>query len=126
MQWSTIRRKFGTNLFKKIQHRSGVEKIWSQGNHFAGGNFHHVAGHQTCRSQGRPQVEFCRSRHAWGVSLELMLAGEMQWAMQQMFRQYDLIADLLVPSEQMPEVEPQSEAAAKPARSEQPMFNLGE
>ena len=58
--------------------------------------------------------------------LELMLAGEMQWAMQQMFRQYDLIADLLVPSEQMPEVEPQSEPAAKPARSKQPMLNLGE
>ena len=58
--------------------------------------------------------------------LELMLAGEMQWAMQQMFRQYDLIADLLVPSEQMPEVESQSEPAAKPARSKQPMFNLGE
>ena len=58
--------------------------------------------------------------------LELMLAGEMQWAMQQMFRQYDLIADLLVPSEQMPEIEPQSEAVAKPARSKQPMFNFGE
>jgi hypothetical protein len=58
--------------------------------------------------------------------LELMLAGEMQWAMQQMFQQYDLIADLLVPSEQMPEVEPQSEPAAKPVRSNQPMFNLGE
>jgi hypothetical protein len=29
--------------------------------------------------------------------LEPMLAGEMQWAMQQMFRQYDAIADLLVP-----------------------------
>jgi hypothetical protein len=58
--------------------------------------------------------------------LELMLAGEMQWAMQQMFRQYDLIADLLVPSEQMPELEPQSEPAAKPARSKQPMLNLGE
>jgi hypothetical protein len=58
--------------------------------------------------------------------LELMLAGEMQWAMQQMFRQYDLIADLLVPSEQMPEVEPQTEPAAKPARSKQPMLNLGE
>jgi len=55
-----------------------------------------------------------------------MLAGEMQWAMQQMFRQYDLIADLLVPSEQMPEIELQSEPAAKPARSKQPMFNLGE
>ena len=58
--------------------------------------------------------------------LELMLAGEMQWAMQQMFRQYDTIADLLVPSEQMPELEPQSEPAAEPARSKQPMFNLGE
>jgi len=58
--------------------------------------------------------------------LELMLAGEMQWAMQQMFRQYDAIADLLVPSEQMPEVEPQTEPAAKPARSKQPMLNLGE
>ena len=55
-----------------------------------------------------------------------MLAGEMQWAMQQMFRQYDTIADLLVPSEQMPEVEPQTEPAAKPARSKQPMLNLGE
>jgi hypothetical protein len=58
--------------------------------------------------------------------LELMLAGEMQWAMQQMFRQYDAIADLLVPAEQMPEVEPQTEPAPKPARSKQPTFNLGE
>jgi hypothetical protein len=58
--------------------------------------------------------------------LELMLAGEMQWVMQQMFRQYDTIADLLVPSEQMPEIELQSEPAAKLARSKQPMFNLGE
>ena len=58
--------------------------------------------------------------------LELMLAGEMQWAMQQMFRQYDLVADLLVPSEQMPELEPQTEPAAKSSRHKQPMFNLGE
>jgi hypothetical protein len=58
--------------------------------------------------------------------LELMLAGEMQWAMQQMFRQYDAIADLLVPSEQVPEVEPQPEPETQPARSKQPMFNLGE
>jgi hypothetical protein len=58
--------------------------------------------------------------------LELMLAGEMQWAMQQMFRQYDAVADLLVPSKEMPELEPPSELAAKPARSKQPMLNLGE
>ena len=41
-------------------------------------------------------------------------------------RQYDAIADLLVPEQQLPEVEPQSEPAAKPARSKQPMFNLGQ
>ncbi|HTV63819.1 MAG TPA: hypothetical protein VMH30_14755, partial [Verrucomicrobiae bacterium] len=58
--------------------------------------------------------------------LELMLAGEMQWAMQQMFRQYDAVTDLLLPPEQMPEVEPQLEPEAKPARSKQPMLNLGE
>jgi hypothetical protein len=58
--------------------------------------------------------------------LELMLAGEMQWAMQQMFRQYDSVADLLVPSEQMPDLEPQPEPEAKPTRSKQPMLNLGE
>ena len=58
--------------------------------------------------------------------LELMLAGEMQWAMQQMFRQYDAIADLLVPEQQVPEVTSQPQPVAKPARSKQPMFNLGE
>lgn len=58
--------------------------------------------------------------------LELMLAGEMQWAMQQMFRQYDAIADLLVPEQQVPEVEAQAEPAAKPSRPKHPMLNLGE
>ena len=58
--------------------------------------------------------------------LELMLAGEMQWAMQQMFRQYDAVADLLLPPEQMPEIEPPTEPLAKPVRSKQPMLNLGE
>ena len=59
--------------------------------------------------------------------LELMLAGEMQWAMQQMFRQYDEVAGLLLPPQQVPDVQPQSETVAvKPARSKQPMLNLGE
>ncbi len=66
------------------------------------------------------EVATPRSEH-----LELMLAGEMQWAMQQMFRQYDLIADLLVPEQQVPEVESQPEPATKNARPKQPMFNLG-
>ena len=58
--------------------------------------------------------------------LELMLAGEVQWAMQQMFRQYDQVADLLVPLEQMPEIAAQPEPKAQPAKSKQPMLNLGE
>ncbi len=58
--------------------------------------------------------------------LERLLAGEMQWAMQQMFRQYDAVAGLLLPPAQMPEIEPPSEPEAKPARSKQPMLNLGE
>ncbi len=49
---------------QEIQHRSRVEKVWSQGNHFAGGDFHHVAGHQTRRGQGRAQIELRGSGHA--------------------------------------------------------------
>jgi len=55
-----------------------------------------------------------------------MLAGEMQWAMQQMFRQYDAIAGLLVPEQQVPDVQLQPEPAAKPSRPKHPMLNLGE
>jgi hypothetical protein len=72
------------------------------------------------------KLSFAEAATSGTSHLELMLAGEMQWAMQHMFRQYDTIADLLVPSEQMPELEPQSEPVAKPARSKQPMLNLGE
>jgi len=76
-------------------------------------------------SAGR-KLSFAEAAAPGTPHLELMLAGEMQWAMQQMFRQYDAVAGLLVPSEQMPKVEPQTEPAAKPARSKQPMLNLGE
>jgi len=46
--------------------------------------------------------------------------------MQQMFRQYDTLPDLLVPEQQVPEVQFQPEAAAKPSRPKQPMLNLGD
>ena len=58
--------------------------------------------------------------------LKLMLMGEVQWAMQQMFRQYDAIADLLLPPELLPENQPQPEPSAKPVKSKQAMFNLGD
>jgi hypothetical protein len=35
--------------------------------------------------------------------LERLLAGEIQWAMQRMFQQYDSIADLLLPTALIPE-----------------------
>jgi hypothetical protein len=43
-----------------------------------------------------------------------------------MFPQYDMIADLLVPKQQMPEVVSLPEPAAKPSRPKHPMLNLGE
>ena len=46
--------------------------------------------------------------------------------MQQIFQQYDTLADLLVPAQQVPEVKSQPEPAAKPPRPKHPMLNLGE
>ena len=72
------------------------------------------------------KLSFAEVATPGSAHLELMLAGEMQWAMQQMFRQYDAIPDLLVPEQQVPEVAAQPEPAVKPARPKHPMLNLGE
>jgi hypothetical protein len=57
--------------------------------------------------------------------LERLLAGEIQWAMQRMFRQYDAIADLLLPSELIPK--PKAGAITFTAPSEpQPELNFEE
>src|SRR5580658_5821113 len=72
------------------------------------------------------KLSFAEVAYPGAAYLELMLAGEMQWAMQQMFRQYDPLADLLVPEQQVPEVTLPPEPVAKPARCKQPMLNLGE
>jgi hypothetical protein len=59
--------------------------------------------------------------------IELMLAGEMQWAMQRMFRQYDQLGELLLPPQLVPEIQKQPEAAVVTnGRPKQPMLNLGE
>jgi hypothetical protein len=50
----------------------------------------------------------------------------MQWAMQKMFRQYDAVADLLVPEEFLPDIQLPSEPETKPIRPNGPMLNLGE
>jgi hypothetical protein len=53
--------------------------------------------------------------------LERLLEGEIQWAMQRMFRQYDTIADLLLPTELIPQ--PKA-AAANVAVSSAPQPEL--
>jgi hypothetical protein len=54
-----------------------------------------------------------------------LLAGEIQWAMQKMFRQYDALADLLLPTELVPKEKP----AAKNEKAKvapQPQLNFEE
>jgi hypothetical protein len=57
--------------------------------------------------------------------LERLLAGEVQWAMQKMFRQYDAIAELLVPTELIPDHKPAAIVESSPS-DDQPGLNFGE
>jgi hypothetical protein len=57
--------------------------------------------------------------------LERLLAGEIQWAMQRMFQQYDSIADLLLPTELVPEPKLPPQQEWKIERP-QPQLNFGE
>jgi hypothetical protein len=57
--------------------------------------------------------------------LERLLAGEIQWAMQKLFRQYDSIADLLLPTDLVPK-EKSAPAKEKVKTEPQPQLNFGE
>jgi hypothetical protein len=48
-------------------------------------------------------LSFAELSHPEAGHLERLLAGEIQWAMQKMFRQYDTIADLLLPTALIPD-----------------------
>jgi hypothetical protein len=56
--------------------------------------------------------------------LERLLAGEIQWAMQKMFRQYDAVANLLLPTDFIPKEK--SVAKKKAETQPQPQLNYGE
>jgi hypothetical protein len=118
--------KVRTNLFKKSNIEAELKKFGAKELTLPVVTSITLLAIKRAEAKAGRKLSFAEVATPGATHLELMLAGEMQWAMQQMFRQYDLIADLLVPSEQMPEIEPQSEAVAKPARSKQPMFNFGE
>jgi hypothetical protein len=53
-----------------------------------------------------------------------LLAGEIQWAMQKMFRQYDAVANLLLPTDFVPKEK--SVAKKKAEAQPQPQLNFGE
>ncbi len=57
--------------------------------------------------------------------LERLLAGEIQWAMQKMFHEYETVADLLLPTDHVP-VSKCSTTAAAPRAEVQPSLNFGE
>jgi hypothetical protein len=70
-------------------------------------------------------LSFAELSHVEARYLERLLAGELQWAMQKMFLQYDDLADLLLPTELVPE-KPAAMANASPAPGPEPELNFDE
>jgi hypothetical protein len=118
--------KVRTNLFKKSNIEAELKKFGAKELTLPVVTSITLLAIKRAEAKAGRKLSFAEVATPGSAHLELMLAGEMQWAMPQMFRQYDLIADLLVPSEQMPEVELQTEPASKPTRPKHPMLNLGE
>jgi hypothetical protein len=69
-------------------------------------------------------LSFAELSHVEAKHLERLLAGEIQWAMQKMFRQYDAIANLLLPTDLIPKEK--SVAKKKAETQPQPQLNFGE
>ena len=71
-------------------------------------------------------LSFAELSHVEAGHLERLLAGEIQWAMQKMFRQYDAIADLLLPAELAAQQHSTPAASASPAPELAPELNFEE
>ena len=118
--------KVRTNLFKKSNIEAELKKFGAKELTLPVVTSITLLAIKRAEAKAGHKLSFAEVATPGASHLEPMLAGEIQWAMQQMFRQYDTVADLLVPEQQVPEVTSQPQPAAKPARSKQPMFNLGE
>jgi hypothetical protein len=118
--------KVRTNLFKKSNIEAELKKFGAKELTLPVVTSITLLAIKRAEAKAGRKLSFAEVATPEAAHLELMLAGEMQWAMQQMFRQYDAIADLLVPEQQVPEVESLPEPAAKPTRPKHPMLNLGE
>src|ERR1022692_3003557 len=118
--------KVRTNLFKKSNIEAELKKFGAKELTLPVVTSITLLAIKRAEVKAGRKLSFAEAAYHGAAHLELMLAGEMQWAMQQMFRQYDALADLLVPPQQVPEIQAQPEPTAKPARPKQPMLNLGE
>ena len=72
------------------------------------------------------KLSFAEITHPEAGHLEPMLAGEMQWAMQTMFIQYQAAAELLLPPSLVPGKPTVAVHVEKRPKAKQPMLNLGE
>jgi hypothetical protein len=118
--------KVRTNLFRKSNIEAELKKFGAKELTLPVVTSITLLAIKRAEAKAGRKLSFAEVATPGASHLELMLAGEMQWAMQQMFRQYDAMADLLVPPQQVPDVQPQSGPAAKPSRPNHPMLNLGE
>ena len=118
--------KVRTNLFKKSNIEAELKRFGAKEITLPVVTSITLLAIKRAEAKAGRKLSFAEVATPGASHLELMLAGEMQWAMQQMFRQYDTIADLLVPPAQIPDVQPQSKQEVKPTPSKQTMFNLGE
>ena len=118
--------KVRTNLFRKSNIEAELKKFGAREITLPTVTSITLLAIKRAEAKAGRKLSFAEVATPGAPHLELMLAGEMQWAMQQMFRQYDVIADLLVPTASMPEAETPKEPAVKPSRPKHPMLNLGE
>jgi hypothetical protein len=118
--------KVRTNLFKKSNIEAELKKFGAKELTLPVVTSITLLAIKRAEAKAGRKLSFAEVATPGAAHLELMLAGEMQWAMQQMFRQYDVVTDLLVPPREAPEIQLRPEPEAKPARSKQPMLNLGE
>jgi hypothetical protein len=118
--------KVRTNLFRKSNIEAELKKFGAREIALPVVTSITLLAIKRAEAKAGRKLSFAEVATPGAPHLELMLAGEMQWAMQQMFRQYDALADLLVPELQVPKIEAKIEPETKTSRSKQPMFNLGE
>jgi len=81
---------------------------------------------EKAESVARRGLSFAELSNPDAKYLERLLAGEIQWAMQRMFRQYDAIADLLLPTELVSQEKPVVRANESPKTEPQPQLNFEE